>query len=150
MREESTTVDVHQSKLPSPPASLLPASSLPASSPLPPCPPPSLSLQVGAAEQAALALVLRTEAVRRQLVAAGAQYRTFFSWLLMVMRRWGWCICMGLEAVGLEVMVVLGCLRRWWVVGVAFAGELLQQPWPAGRQRDERGGVRKQEGQAQR
>ncbi|PSC75422.1 Anaphase-promoting complex subunit 4 [Micractinium conductrix] len=43
--------------------------------------------QVGAAEQAALALVLRTEAVRRQLVAAGAQYRTFFSWLLMVMRR---------------------------------------------------------------
>ncbi|KAL4858703.1 Anaphase-promoting complex subunit 4 [Chlorella vulgaris] len=43
--------------------------------------------QVAAAELAALRLVLQAEAVRRQLVAAGAQYRSFFSWLLIVLRR---------------------------------------------------------------
>ncbi|KAL4428023.1 hypothetical protein ABPG75_002112 [Micractinium tetrahymenae] len=43
--------------------------------------------QVAAAEQAALRLVLRAEAVRQQVVEAGAQYRTFFAWLLIVMRR---------------------------------------------------------------
>ncbi|KAL4445375.1 hypothetical protein ABPG77_011200 [Micractinium sp. CCAP 211/92] len=43
--------------------------------------------QVATAEQAALRLVLRAEAVRRQVVEAGAQYRTFFAWLLIVLRR---------------------------------------------------------------
>lgn len=35
----------------------------------------------------ALRLVLLAETVRRQLVQAGAQYRTFFAWLLIVLRR---------------------------------------------------------------
>lgn len=46
------------------------------------------SLQVGTAERVALRLVMQAEAVRRSLVQAGAQYRTFFSWLLIVLRRW--------------------------------------------------------------
>ena len=48
--------------------------------------------QVGAAEQAALRLLMLTEALRARLVAAGAQHRTFFAWLLVVLRR-----CGGLE-----------------------------------------------------
>ena len=44
-------------------------------------------LQAVAAEQLALQLVLRSEAVRRSVVRAGAQFRTFFAWLLIVLRR---------------------------------------------------------------
>lgn len=48
------------------------------------CPP---CMQVGTAERVALRLVVQAEAVRRRLVQAGAQYRTFFAWLLIVLRR---------------------------------------------------------------
>lgn len=43
---------------------------------------------MGAAEQTALRLIMLAETLRRRLVAAGASYRTFFSWLLITMRRW--------------------------------------------------------------
>jgi hypothetical protein len=53
------------------------------------------SLQVGTAERVALRLMMQAEAVRRSMVLAGAQYRTFFSWLLIVLRRWAaaWRAC---------------------------------------------------------
>ncbi|PRW05834.1 anaphase-promoting complex subunit 4 [Chlorella sorokiniana] len=43
--------------------------------------------QVGGAEQTALRLLMLAETLRRRLVAAGASYRTFFSWLLIILRR---------------------------------------------------------------
>lgn len=42
---------------------------------------------MGGAEQAALRLLMLAEALRARLVAAGAAYRTFFAWMLIVLRR---------------------------------------------------------------
>ena len=43
--------------------------------------------ELGAAEKAALALLLDAERLRRRVVAVGAQYRALWSWLLTLVRR---------------------------------------------------------------
>lgn len=66
----------------------------------------------------ALRLVLLAETVRRQLVQAGAQYRTFFAWLLIVLRRWmglmrvetGSGDCPSLKTIVFHVDLPLQCL----------------------------------------